>query len=53
VLTHDDVVQDDVEDRRIAAATGATEEERDLAATEAARDAAARERALEGQDAST
>ena len=51
VLTHDDVVQDDVEDRRIAAATAATEEERDIA--EAARDRAARERALDEQDAST
>ena len=53
VLTHDDVVQDDVEDRRIAASQEATEEERDLAAAEAERDRAARERALSEQDPST
>ena len=53
VLTHDDVVQDDVEDRRIAAADEATEEERDIAAAEAARDEAARQGAVADQDAST
>lgn len=39
VLTRDDVVQDDVEDRRIARHRGPTEEEADLAAVEAALDA--------------
>lgn len=53
VLTHDDVVQDDVEDRRIAAAAEVTREERDLAEAEAERDEAARERALSERDAST
>ena len=41
VLTHDDVVQDDVEDRRVAARQTATEEEADMAAVEAAREAEA------------
>lgn len=39
VLTRDDEVQDDVEDRRVAARTRPTEEEIDLAAVEAAREA--------------
>lgn len=38
VLTHDDVVQDDIEDRRVAARQSATEEEADMAAVEAARE---------------
>lgn len=37
VLTHDDVVQDDVEDRRVATLAALAEEEADLAAVEAAR----------------
>ncbi len=40
VLTNDDEVQDDVEDRRVAARTRPTEEEVDFAAVEAERDAA-------------
>jgi multicomponent Na+:H+ antiporter subunit C len=41
VLTQDDVVQDDVEDRRVATLAALAEEEADLAAVEAARLAAA------------
>lgn len=37
VLTQDDVVQDDVEDRRVATLAALAEEEADLAAVEAAR----------------
>lgn len=37
VLTRDDVVQDDVEDRRVATIEAMTEEEADMAAVEAAR----------------
>lgn len=38
VLTHDDVVQDDVEDRRVASAETPFEEEADIAAVESARE---------------
>lgn len=42
VLTQDDVVQDDVEDRRVATLASLAEEEADLASVEAARREAAR-----------
>ena len=52
-LNGHDEVQDDLEDRRIAASRDVGREERDLAEAEAERDEAARERALSEQDSST
>lgn len=51
VLTNDDEVQDDVEDRRVAARTRPTEEEVDFAEVEAERDAReeARDEAVESE----